>query len=84
MSKYIRHDIVEAVQFTGENYDQINDLCPDDSFSSHGKVYVYLDEGSVRLKIGDWLVYDIEDRVFYIVGGDDFKKNYTRVLTEKE
>lgn len=41
-------------------------------------------ETNVRLKIGDWLVYDREDRVFYIVGGDYFKKNYTRVLTEKE
>ena len=82
MSKYIRHDIVEAVQFTGEITEELNELADGYLFWIGNDLHLEVNNGSLWIIVGDWVVKS--DDILTVVDNADFRKNYTKILKEKE
>ena len=66
---------VEAIQFTGSNYDEIMAFCPDLKFTALQTPIIKTLEGDMMVSNKDWIVKGVEGE-FYPVKPDIFKQTY--------
>lgn len=69
---------VRAVQWTGDNYEEITDFVGHISFPysfDKGSVIIETLEGNHYARKGDWIIRGINGE-FYLCGPDIFKKTY--------
>lgn len=75
--KYVKKPIpVEAVQYTGKNFDEVQDFCVD-AFIEDGWLHVHTLEGDMKApsKAGDYVIKGIKGE-FYICEKHVFEKAY--------
>ena len=68
---------VEAVQWTGENWQEIKDFAGSD-VSFDGRLYVFTLEGTLKVDIGDYIIKGVKGE-FYPCKPDVFEKTYEPV-----
>lgn len=75
--KYIKKPIpVEAVQYTGKNFDEVQSFCTD-AFTEDGWLKVHTLEGDMKApnRTGDYVIKGIKGE-FYICEKSIFEKTY--------
>jgi len=79
MTKYRKCPvIIEAVQWTGENFGDLTDLMHD-AYGCNGQVITIPTlEGTMRAVIGDWIIKGIKGE-FYPCKPDIFEATYEKV-----
>jgi hypothetical protein len=73
--------IIEAVQWTGKNHNEVLNFCKSCYFTSHGIVKdLYIDtlEGDMLAKQGDYIIKGVADE-FYACKPDIFALTYENV-----
>lgn len=76
--KYIKKPIpIEAVQYDGTNFDELQAFAGPDIYSSNGKIYVHTLEGEMKMTnlTGDYLVKGIMGE-FYFCDKNIFELTY--------
>lgn len=76
--KYIKKPIsIEAVQYTGDNFDELQAFAKDDVYIQDGLVYVHTLEGDMKMKnkVGDYLIKGVRGE-FYFCEKDIFEETY--------
>lgn len=68
---------VEAVQWTGENWQEIKDFAGSD-VAFDGRLYVFTLEGTLKADIGDYIIKGVKGE-FYPCKPDVFEKTYEPV-----
>lgn len=80
VKKYVKKPIpIDAVQYTGDNADEVQDFCPD-AFIEDGWLNVSTLEGDIKAsnKVGDYVVKGIKGE-FYICEKNIFEETYEEV-----
>lgn len=79
--------VVDAVQFTGDNWDELSEHFGDfevDSVWVDGDNLVLVTlEGEMTAKVGDWIVRGVKGE-FYPCKPDIFEQTYERVFSDEE
>lgn len=76
MRKFLSRPVVkEAVQFTGENQDEIQAFCPDIEKDPGGGMMVRTLEGAMYISPGDWVIKSVRGE-FYPCKPDVFERTY--------
>jgi len=84
--------VIEAIQFTGNNWDEVSKFVPNangyevgDGQDKDGNIMpqphyamIHILEGTMRADIGDWIIMGIKGE-FYSVKDEIFKETYERV-----
>jgi hypothetical protein len=79
MKKYRKKPVViDAVQFTGKNFDEIEAFAGGDACFVNGELVVATLEGSLRATIGDYIIKGIKGE-FYPCKPDIFEATYEAV-----
>lgn len=85
MSKYRKKPVVvEAVQWTGENFDELQAFMKDgvgDFIMIEQRLDIYTLEGSYFAQVGDYIIKD-EKGEFYSCKPNIFRKTYEEVTDE--
>lgn len=68
---------IEAVQWTGENWQEIKDFAGSD-VSFDGRLYVFTLEGTLKVDIGDYIIKGVKGE-FYPCKPDVFERTYEPV-----
>jgi hypothetical protein len=81
--KYIKKPIiVEAIRWTGKNWNELENFCPYGltQLTRNGLISITVDtlEGKLHAKVGDWIIKGVEGE-FYPCKPDIFKKTYEEV-----
>lgn len=74
--------IIEAIQWTGDNYQEINSFCPTARYPSSERVRIDTLEGQMTAEINDWIIrepFPTGDRRFYPCKDSIFKETYEKV-----
>jgi hypothetical protein len=66
---------IEAVQFTGDNVDEISTLGPDVVLQKDNKLMIITLEGDMRANVGDWIIKGVADEL-YPCRNDVFLRTY--------
>lgn len=69
---------IEAVQFTGDNVEEILKLGPDVVRQRDNKLIVITLEGDMRANVGDWIIKGVADEL-YPCRNDVFLRTYEPV-----
>lgn len=69
---------VEAVQWTGENLEEIREVCGDKLQFVFSSIYINTLEGSHRVSLNDYIIKGIKGE-FYPCKPDIFEMTYERV-----
>ena len=75
--KYVKKPIpIEAIQFDGKNFDEVNDFCKD-AFIEDGWLHVHTLDGDMKApnKLGDYVIKGIKGE-FYICEKSIFEETY--------
>lgn len=84
MKKYRKTAIVEAVQWTGENYEEINEFIGQKNlFSNTGLCYIETLEGKMKAISGDFICKGVKGE-FWAIKEDIFKETYVEVNLENK
>jgi len=81
MTKYRKKPVViEAVQWTGENFDEIKEFCPNLVYhgtvgEENGCLIIETLEGGMRASIGDWIIKGVKGE-FYPCKPDIFEQDF--------
>jgi hypothetical protein len=81
MKQYIKKPIpVSALQWTGDNLEEIKSFCTDDNgkekcFTNHSDLWIHTREGQLKAVVGDYIMRGIEGE-FYPCGEQIFNKTY--------
>lgn len=76
--KYIKKPIlIEAVQWTGDNFNELYDFAGNDVYFQDGWIYVHTLEGDMKMvnKTGDYLIKGISGE-FYFYEKNLFEETY--------
>lgn len=76
--KYIKKPIlIEAVQWTGDNFNELYDFAGNDVYFQDGWIYVHTLEGDMKMvnKTGDYLIKGIRGE-FYFYEKNIFEETY--------
>lgn len=76
--KYVKKPIpIEAVQFTGDNFEELYDFAGDDVYQQDGWVHVHTLEGDMKMKnkTGDYLIKGVKGE-FYFCEKSVFEETY--------
>lgn len=78
---------VEAIQWTGDNIDELRNSYPEFKDNSwlvgkHNDLFIYTPEGNMHASIGDYIIMGV-DGEFYACKPDKFMKTYD-IIEEKE
>lgn len=76
--KYIKKPIsIEAVQYTGDNFDELQTFAKDDVYIQDGYVFVHTIEGDMKMKnkVGDYLIKGVRGE-FYFCEKNIFEETY--------
>ena len=65
---------IECVEWTGSNIDEVMEFC-DDAYVSDGVLYIPTLEVDHKAELGSFIAKGFAGE-FYIINGDDFRKNY--------
>lgn len=83
--RYIKKPVVvEALQWTGDNYYDMLDFCPslirdfDVPNATHPELYVYTLEGEMHLSVGDYLIKGVRGE-YYPCKPDIFWETYDSI-----
>lgn len=79
--KYVKKPIpIEAVQYTGYNFDELLDFAGNDIYTADGNVYIHTLEGDMKMvnKTGDYLIKGIRGE-FYFCEKQIFEETYQEV-----
>jgi len=80
--KYIKKPIsIEAVKYTGDNFDELQAFAKDDVYIQDGYVFVHTIEGDMKMvnKTGDYLIKGIQGE-FYFCEKNIFEATYEEVV----
>jgi hypothetical protein len=55
---------IEAVQFTGDNVDEVSKLGPDVVLQKDNKLIIITLEGDMRANVGDWIIKGVADELY--------------------
>lgn len=69
---------VEAVQWTGENLEEIREFCGDKLQFVFSSIYINTLEGSHRVSLGDYVIKGVKGE-FYPCKPDIFETTYGRI-----
>ena len=78
VKKYVKKLIpIEAVQYTGYNFDELQEFAGDDVYIQDGYVFVHTIEGDMKMvnKIGDYLIKGVRGE-FYFCEKGIFEESY--------
>ena len=78
LKKYIKKPIpIEAVQFTGDNFEELYDFAGNDVYQQDGWVYVHTLEDDMKMKnkTGDYLIKGVKGE-FYFCEKSVFEETY--------
>lgn len=78
---YVKKPIpIEALQYTGENFDELLEFSENSVFLEDGEVYVDTLEGTMKMKnkVGDYLIRGIKGE-YYFCEKLIFEESYERV-----
>ena len=78
VKKYVKKLIpIEAVQYTGDNFDELQEFAGDDVYIQDGYVFVHTIEGDIKMvnKIGDYLIKGVRGE-FYFCEKGIFEESY--------
>lgn len=80
IKQYVKKPVVvEAVQWTGSNFDEIKEFCGNDVVENTGTKYSYLQihtlEGGMTASKGDYIIKGVSGE-FYPCKPDIFEKTY--------
>lgn len=79
IQKYRKRPVViEAVQWTGRNLDEIRLFAPDSTSYSKDALTIYTLEGAMQASVGDFIIKGV-DGEFYPCKPDIFLKTYNEV-----
>jgi hypothetical protein len=67
--------VIEAVQFTEENYQEVKDFCPALVYIDTMNGYIKTLEGVMQASEGDWIIKGVNGE-FYPCKPDIFQKTY--------
>lgn len=70
--------VVDAIQWTGENHDEIMKFVGNDVSRGDGKIYIDTLEGIMSASIGDWVIKGVKGE-FYPCKPDIFERTYEAV-----
>lgn len=76
--KYIKKPIsIEAVKYTGDNFDELQAFAKDDVYIQDGYVFVHTLEGDMKMKnkVGDYLIKGVRGE-FYFCEKNIFEETY--------
>lgn len=82
IKKYIKKAIpIEAIQYDGSNFDQLQAFAGDDVYLQDGQVYIHTIEGDLKMvnKIGDYLIKGVRGE-FYFCEKDIFEETYEEAV----
>ena len=68
IKKYVKKLIpIEAVQYTGNNFDELQKFAGDNVYLQDGYVFVHTIEGDMKMvnKTGDYLIKGIHDEFYF-------------------
>lgn len=74
---------VEAVEWRGDNYDEIARFVGDGQYLHGPQLLIQTLEGMMRAQVGDFIVKGVEGE-FYPCKGEIFKKTYELVRVEED
>jgi len=86
VKKYVKKPIpVEAIQWTGDNFDELEDFAGNNIWVDEGHLFVMTLEGAFKSKnkTGDYLIKGIRGE-FYICEKDIFEETYEEVKEEEK
>ena len=66
--KYVKKPIpIEAVQFTGDNFEELYDFAGNDVYQQDGWVYLHTLEGDMKMKnkTGDYLIKGVKGELYF-------------------
>lgn len=79
MPKYRKKPVeIEAVQWTGENGDEILDFCRDAALLPTDNLMIYTLEGRMLAGVGDFIIKGVQGE-FYPCKTDIFAETYDKV-----
>lgn len=84
IKKYVKKPIpVEAVQFTGDNLEELQEFAGNDVYMQDGYVFVHTIEGDMKMvnQTGDYLVKGIRGE-FYFCEKAIFEESYEEYVDE--
>jgi hypothetical protein len=71
--------VIEAIQWNGKNYSEVNKFFGCDKFISDGdRVVIRTLEGRMLAEVGDWIIKGVKGE-FYPCKPDIFEKTYEKV-----
>ena len=84
MGKYRKKPVViEAVQFTGDNFPEMELFIPVGVYCDDGTFDIGTLEGELHVSIGDWVIKGVNGE-FYPCKPDIFEKTYEKVEVDDE
>lgn len=81
MKKYVKKPIpIYAVQYTGNNFDELLDFAGNDVYEVDGWIYIHILEGEMKManKVGDYLIRGIRGE-YYFCEKTIFEESYEEV-----
>jgi len=72
--------VIEAIQWTGDNFDELERFTDNSSlvkFFNH-ELFIYTLEGKMHASVGDYIIKGVEGE-FYPYNPDIFEKTYEKV-----
>lgn len=82
MKKYVKKPIpIEAVQYTGNNFDELQEFAGNDIYIQDGQVYIHTIEGDMKMvnPTGDYLIKGVRGE-FYFCEKDIFEETYEEAV----
>jgi len=68
--------VIEAIQWTGDNFDEIKEFCGDDAYIGHlDRLYIKTLEGDHQARWTDFIIKGVQGE-FYPCKGDEFMETY--------
>jgi hypothetical protein len=80
MIQYVKTIPISALQWTGDNLEEIKSFCTDTDgnvkcFTSNEYLWIETKEGQLKAVIGDYVMYETKGE-FYLFGEHIFNKTY--------
>lgn len=75
--------VIEAVQYTGPNFDEIEEFCGGDAEFRDGELLVATLEGPLHATPGDWIIRGVAGE-FYPCKPSIFEVTYTELAPEEK
>ncbi|WP_202404852.1 hypothetical protein [Shimazuella alba] len=71
--------LVEAIKYTGDNLNEVNEFCKGNVIEKMGKPYIRFHRGDMFLRVNDYVLPNADNTGFLVHEGELFEKTHERV-----